>query len=107
MKRASYGYSDGGNIAQHLAKKAPELLPRASSPSPPNTLVSATTDDSLRTFNNHLQGDGIFSTPGLPKQKYMRTWDLMLKDIGLSDDDLQAIHTKSEDPLRRKDMIKE
>lgn len=100
------GYSDGGNIALHLARKAPELFPRILAISP-NTLLSGTTEDSQRTFFTIYKIQGFLNRLGLPMQKYMRTWELMLKDIGLSDDDLQAIHTKVKLIYAEKDMIKE
>lgn len=61
------GYSDGGNVALHLARKAPELFPRIIAISP-NTLVSGTTDDSLRTFTTIYRVMGFFKRLGLPVQ---------------------------------------
>ncbi|MBP9040946.1 MAG: alpha/beta hydrolase [Anaerolineaceae bacterium] len=100
------GYSDGGNVALHLARKAPELFPRIIAISP-NTLVSGTTDDSLRTFTTIYRVMGFFKRLGLPMQKYMRVWELMLKDIGLSDEDLKSIQTRVKIIYAEKDMIKE
>lgn len=100
------GYSDGGNIALHLAKKAPELFPRILAISP-NTLLSGTTEDSQRTFFTIYRIQGFLNRLGLPIKKYMRSWELMLKDIGLSDGDLQTIQTKVKIIYAEKDMIKE
>lgn len=100
------GYSDGGNIALHLAWKAPELFLRIVAISP-NTLVSGTTDGSLHTFTTIYKVMGFLKRLGLPMQKYMRTWELMLKDIGISDTDLQAIQTKVKIIFAEKEMIKE
>lgn len=100
------GYSDGGNVALHLARKAPELFPRIIAISP-NTLVSGTTDSSLRTFTTIYRVMGFFKRLGLPMQKYMRVWELMLKDIGLSDEDLKSIQTRVKIIYAEKDMIKE
>ncbi len=44
------GYSDGGNIALFLARKAPDMFPKVIAISP-NYLVTSTTDGALRLFN--------------------------------------------------------
>ena len=48
-KASVIGYSDGGNIALHLAQKAPETFPKLVAISP-NTLASGTTEGALRLF---------------------------------------------------------
>jgi pimeloyl-ACP methyl ester carboxylesterase len=100
------GYSDGGNIALFLAKKAPQLFKKLVAISP-NTLVSGTTDDSLRLFKRIIKVMTFLSKLGFNFEKYLMTFDLMMHDIGLSDDDLKSIKTKVKIIYAEKDMIKE
>lgn len=103
---AVIGYSDGGNIALFLAKKAPQLFKRLVAISP-NTLVSGTTDDSLRLFKRIIKIMTFLSKLGFNFEKYLITFDLMMHDIGLSDDDLKSIKTMVKIIYAEKDMIKE
>jgi pimeloyl-ACP methyl ester carboxylesterase len=100
------GYSDGGNIALFLAKKVPELFTKLVAISP-NTLVSGTTDSSLRLFKRIIKVMTFLSRVGFNFEKYLMTFDLMMHDIGLSDDDLKSIKTKVKIIYAEKDMIKE
>jgi pimeloyl-ACP methyl ester carboxylesterase len=100
------GYSDGGNIALFLAKKAPQLFKKLLAISP-NTLVNGTTDDSLRLFKRIIKVMTFLSKVGFNFEKYLMTFDLMMHDIGLSDDDLKSIKTKVKIIYAEKDMIKE
>jgi len=100
------GYSDGGNIALFLAKKAPQLFTKLLAISP-NTLVSGTTDDSLLLFKRIIKLMTFLSKVGFNFEKYLMSFDLMMHDIGLSDDDLKSIKTKVKIIYAEKDMIKE
>jgi pimeloyl-ACP methyl ester carboxylesterase len=100
------GYSDGGNIALFLANKAPELFPRLIAISP-NTLVSGTNDDALKTIKTLNTLMTFFNRLGLGLKKNLMRFDLMLTDIGISDDELRSIHTNVKIIYAEHDMIKE
>lgn len=95
------GYSDGGNIALYLALKAPELFDKLVAVSP-NYLASGTVDGWLRLFKAF---HGVFRALGMRKSA-MR-FELMLKDIGLSREDLRAIRTGVAVMYAEHDMIEE
>ncbi len=98
---AVIGYSDGGNIGLFLAKNAPEIFNRVIAISP-NTLVSGTTEESLRMFRNMMK---VMRVLGM-KKNLMR-FELMMNDIGISDNDLKSIKTKMCFLYAEKEMIKE
>ena len=100
------GYSDGGNIALFLAQRAPELLERVVAISP-NTLVSATEEDTLRLFTRMMKTFKILRKFGLPTQKYIMRFNLMLTDIGISDEELATIRTGMKILYAEHEMIKE
>ena len=100
------GYSDGGNIALFLAKKAPNLFPRIVAISP-NTLASGTEPGTLRLFTNMQRLMVFLKRLGFDTKKYIMRLNLMLTDIGLSDVDLAGIQTSVKIIYAEKDMIKE
>jgi pimeloyl-ACP methyl ester carboxylesterase len=100
------GYSDGGNIALLLAKKAPELFTRIITISP-NYLVSGTTDDALRSINFGYKIMSFLNRIGFNMKKSMMRFDLMLEDIGITDDELKGIRTELKIIYAEHDMIKE
>lgn len=100
------GYSDGGNIALWLAKKAPELFPRLIAISP-NTLVSATMPKDLRLFKRMYTWFKFLTAIGINMKKYILRFELMLNDIGLYDEDLRSIRTRVKIIYAEHDMIKE
>ena len=100
------GYSDGGNIALFLAKKAPELFTRIIAISP-NYLVSGTTDDALRTIRILYQIMSFLNRIGFGFKKNLMRFNLMLRDIGISDDDLRWIRTEVKIIYAEHDLIKE
>ncbi len=100
------GYSDGGNIALFLACKAPRLFPRLIAISP-NYLVSGTTDSTLRTFNRIYKVLGFLDRAGLNMKKYIMSFDLMLTDIGITEEELQGIQTDVRILYAEDDMVKE
>lgn len=107
IQRASViGYSDGGNIALFLAKKAPQLFPKVVAVSP-NTLVSGTEDGTLRLFKAVYGVIRFFGKLGFKVKKQLMVIDLMLNDIGLSFEDLKTIKTNVKVLYAEKDMIKE
>lgn len=100
------GYSDGGNIALFLAQKAPRLFPRLVAVSP-NYLVSGTTDSSLRTIKRFYGVLRFLDRAGLNMKKYIMRFDLMLKDIGITEEELQGIQTDVRILYAEDDMVKE
>jgi len=100
------GYSDGGNIALWLAKKAPELFSRVIAISP-NYLVSGTTDSALRSINNAYKIMSFLNRIGFNMKKSMMRFNLMLEDIGITDDELKSVQTDVKIIYAEHDMIKE
>lgn len=100
------GYSDGGNIALHLAIKAPALFPRLIAISP-NTLVSGTMDGTLKLFQNLNTLLKVLKRIGFDTKKSLMRFNLMLTDIGVTDEDLKGITTAVKIIYAEKDMIKE
>lgn len=100
------GYSDGGNICLFLAKKAPQLFTKIVAISP-NYLVSGTTDGSLKLFQNTAKVFRLLGKLGINTKKPLMRFQLMLEDIGLSDEDLQSIQANMMILYAEKDMIKE
>jgi len=100
------GYSDGGNIALWLAKKAPELFSRIIAISP-NYLVSGTTDNALRSINKAYKIMSFLNRIGFNLKKSMMRFNLMLEDIGITDDEFKSIQTDVKIIYAEHDMIKE
>ncbi|MBI5954244.1 MAG: alpha/beta hydrolase [Chloroflexi bacterium] len=100
------GYSDGGNISLFLAQKAPELFPKIVAISP-NYLVSGTTDSALRLFRAIRGVVSFASRLGFNTKKEIAKLDLMLRDIGITDDDLRSIRTDMKILYAEKELIKE
>jgi pimeloyl-ACP methyl ester carboxylesterase len=100
------GYSDGGNISLFLAKKRPDIFERIIAISP-NYLVSGTTDKSLKLLRRIYSIFTFLKKLGVDTTKMILKWDLMLNDIGLSDDDLKAIRANIHILYAQNDMIKE
>jgi pimeloyl-ACP methyl ester carboxylesterase len=98
---AVIGYSDGGNIALFLAKNAPEVFTKVITISP-NTLVSGTTDESLKLFRNMMKTMKLFHM-----RKSLMRFELMMRDFGISDEELADIHTKMVILYAEREMIKE
>ena len=107
IERASViGYSDGGNISLWLALKAPEMFPKIVAISP-NYLVSGSTDASLMLTKRICRLLTFLGRMGLPTRKQLLKFDLMLKDIGLSAEDLRKIRTSLRILYAEHDLIKE
>jgi pimeloyl-ACP methyl ester carboxylesterase len=100
------GYSDGGNIALLLAKKAPRLFKRIIAISP-NYLASGTKDGTLRLFRGIVAVLVFLGRIGFRTRKAIMRFNLMLKDIGVTDDELRTIRTPIEILYAEKDLIKE
>lgn len=100
------GYSDGGNTALMLAHKDPVRFPRLVAISP-NYQVSGTTDGTLREIQRIYRLMSLLKRAGLPMQKHLLRFDLMLRDMGISEEELQDIHTDLLILYAENDMIKE
>ena len=100
------GYSDGGNIALFLASKAPEIFPKLVAISP-NYLVSGTADGALRLIRGSAKILHFLAKLGLPTRKASMRFDLMLNDIGISEEDLGRIRTSLHFLYAENDLIKE
>lgn len=100
------GYSDGGNIALFLARKAPSLFSRIVAISP-NYLVEGSTDGTLKLTQIIMKIFKFLKRLGFKMDKYIMRFDLMLNDIGLSDDDLRSINANMKIIYAENDMIKE
>jgi pimeloyl-ACP methyl ester carboxylesterase len=100
------GYSDGGNIALHLAKKAPQLFPKLVAISP-NYLASGTTDGTLKMFRMMKTVLVMLGKLGLPTRKAILRFNLMLTDIGITAEELKGIRTNVRIIYAAHDLIKE
>jgi len=100
------GYSDGGNIALFLAAKEPKIFKKIVAISP-NYLVSGTTDGTLRFFRAVAKMLGMLDRLRLPTRKALMRFDLMLNDIGITEEELSSIQTNMRILYAEKDMIKE
>jgi pimeloyl-ACP methyl ester carboxylesterase len=100
------GYSDGGNIALFLAKKQPDIFTKIVAISP-NYLASGTTEGTLNLFKAIAKLLLIFEKLGLPTRKAILRFDLMLNDIGITDEELSSIRTSLRILYAEHDLIKE
>jgi len=100
------GTSDGGNIALHLAKKAPKTFTKLVAISP-NYLAAETVDWTLTLFQTMKTVLVAIGKLGLPTRKAILRFNLMLTDIGLSAQDLAGIRTKVRILYAEHDLVKE
>lgn len=100
------GYSDGGNIALHLAQKAPEMFPKLAAISP-NYLAEGTVESWLRLFRRSADVLTFLGRLGFNTRKARMRFNLMLTDIGLTAEDLRGIRTQVRILYAERDMIKE
>jgi pimeloyl-ACP methyl ester carboxylesterase len=100
------GFSDGGNICLFLAQKNPELFEKIIALSP-NYLVNGNTANTLRFLNTMYKIILFMSKIHLLPKKTMMVWELMLKDIGITDEELKKINANIMILYAEKDMIRE
>ncbi len=100
------GYSDGGNLSLHLAKKAPVLFKRIIAISP-NYLASGVNDRFLQGTQTAVKIASFLGRLGLPTKRFVMRMELMTHDIGLSEADLQGIRTNIKILYAEHDLIKE
>ena len=100
------GFSDGGNICLFLAQNNPEIFEKIVALSP-NYLVNGNTDSTLRFLNTMYKIMLFMSKIHLLPKKIIMIWELMLKDIGITDEELRKINANIMILYAEKDMIKE
>lgn len=100
------GYSDGGNIALLLAKKAPALYEKILAISP-NYLVSGTVEGVLKWIRAAVKIFEFLGECGFNTKKILMRFMLMLKDIGISDAELSGIQTNLMLLYAENDIVKE
>jgi non-heme chloroperoxidase len=100
------GFSDGGNICLFLAQKYPEIFTKIVAISP-NYLVSGLTDETLKTLNKIYKIFLFLLKIKLPMKKAISKWELMMKDIGITDEKLKNINANMEIIYAENDLIKE
>jgi len=100
------GYSDGGNLALHLAKKAPQVFKKIIAISP-NYLASGLNEKSLRVIQTAVKIASFLGRLGLPTKRFVMRLELMANDIGLNEADLQSIHTNVKILYAEHDLIQE
>ncbi len=100
------GYSDGGNLSLHLAKKAPQLFRKIIAISP-NYLASGVDEKFLHGTEAAVRVASFLGRLGLPTTRFRLRLELMTHDIGLTPADLQSIRTQFKILYAEKDLIKE
>jgi len=100
------GFSDGGNICLFLAQKNPEIFEKIVALSP-NYLVNGNTDNTLRFLNTMYKIILFMRKIHLLPKKVPMIWELMLNDIGITDEELSKINANIMILYAEKDMIKE
>jgi len=100
------GYSDGGNVGLILARDAPELFTQVVAISP-NTLVTGMTEDSLVMIRKiHRTMTGL-ARIGIPINRYRKCFEMMLSDVGITDEELRSIQTSVKILYAENDMVRE
>ncbi|TCT15594.1 pimeloyl-ACP methyl ester carboxylesterase [Natranaerovirga pectinivora] len=100
------GYSDGGNIALFLAKNAPNIFNKIVAISP-NYLVGGIGNKTLKLFIIMLQIMKVFKRVGIRTDKSIMKLNLMLRDIGITEEELSTINCNIKILYAEKDIIKE
>ena len=100
------GFSDGGNICLFLAKNHPEIFTKIVAISP-NYLANGLTDETLKIQKKIHNVLLFLQKIKLPMKKTISKWELMMKDIGITDDDLKNINANILIMYADNDLIKE
>lgn len=100
------GYSDGGNISLFLGEKAPHIFTKIIAISP-NYLSSGLKKMPLRIVKVLKKILTIIKYTGIKTEKIIMKLDLILNDIGLTDNDLKNINTDFKIVYAERDIIKE
>lgn len=99
------GYSDGGNISLFLGSKAPHIFKKIIAISP-NYLSSGLEKFTLRIAKILKRLLIILGYTGINTLNFIMKLDLILKDIGISEDKLKGIQTEMKILYAEKDLIK-
>ncbi len=100
------GYSDGGNLALHLAKKAPHIFKKIIAISP-NYLADGLKEKFSNNLKKIMKVLSFLRQIGIPTKIIMMRFELMTNDIGLTEDDLKGINTSVKILYAENDLIKE
>jgi phosphatidylglycerol lysyltransferase len=100
------GYSDGGNIGLFLAVKAPDVFKKIVTISP-NYLVSGLKQYAIVMIRAVVKIMTTLGTLGINTKKTIMRMELMLRDIGVTDDDLSSIRTSVHILYAQNDLIRE
>jgi pimeloyl-ACP methyl ester carboxylesterase len=100
------GYSDGGNITLFLAKKNPDIFRKIVAISP-NYLVSGTKDKALKLFRIAIKIVTLVKKLGFKVDRSIMRLNLMMKDIGITEEELKNITSDMKILYAAKDLIKE
>jgi len=100
------GFSDGGNVCLFLAKKNPEIFTKIIAISP-NYLVNGLTDETIKILKKIYNVLIFLQKIKLPMKKTINKWELMMKDIGITDEDLININANILIMYADNDLIKE
>lgn len=105
-RAAVIGFSDGGNVALWLGRKKPEVFTDIVAVSP-NYLASGLTDGTFALIRTMRRLFSFLALVGFPTHRLVMKMDLMLKDIGLSSNDLRTIRSRVRILYAKRDMIRE
>lgn len=100
------GYSDGGILALYLAKKAPGRFKKIIAVSP-NYLLSGLTDGAIRLIGRISGMLAFLVRIGVGLRKARMRFDLMIREVGLSAQDLRGIEDDILILYAEKDIIRE
>jgi pimeloyl-ACP methyl ester carboxylesterase len=100
------GFSDGANICLFLAQNNPEIFEKIIALSP-KYLTNGNTDNALFFLNTMYKIILFMKKICLLPKKIVLRWELMLKNIGITDEELEKINANILILYAGKDMIKE
>jgi len=100
------GFSDGGNICLFLAQKKPEVFKKIVALSP-NYTADGSTDGTIKFIKIMYKIILFLNKPRLLPDKNVKIWELMLNDIGITEDELRKINADFFLLYAENDMIKE
>ena len=100
------GFSDGGNICLFLAKKNPDIFTKIIAISP-NYLANGLTDETIKMLMKIYNILLFLQKIKLPMKKAISKWELMMKDIRITDDDLINLNANILIMYADNDLIKE
>jgi pimeloyl-ACP methyl ester carboxylesterase len=100
------GFSDGGNICLFLAQKNPEMFEKILALSPKYT-ANGSSDSTVYFFNIMYKIILFLNRIHFLSEKNVKIWELMLNDIGITEEELGAINANIFILYAENDMIRE